>query len=544
MRRADNAKATPVGTGAGTAPDGRATSAEVTLRLPPRSTAPGDTALLTNGNLPRIGGRAEGGSPTPRLAELFGQDHKDSIRISPPPSTLNRVVQHQGNANSTVEPTRGSQIKSDAGVVIGIPLRTPQADSLLSDPLQLRHLLKAVATDTFFTSNAGNDKNAVRSSASTDSTPAREAIVVGPPSSPINTTNRFRPNTNSCTAHESAAVRVPTSASAHHACSTQNNPSNASSVTTLRNALRELRSGDRGAQATAEPRLKQILPEVAPLTSASNIFVKDAARAVLAILHDALHGVAVTPEAISDAGQRITKIERGAGTAPVVPSNAAPSLQSLLSHDARQPTEHDGMQRILQLGRESLTIVGSLQGFHGKHAPEHILSRVTQVMATTVARYIAALTHQIRSESVSVALHLTELSRALSAIASRPGRVDLRAFSLRLEGLLLVLTLHTQSPRAQGERRESYASARDLSQQISNHLLALSAYRTGKRALGSVDTHSELSADALTGFVDVNGSRGLLVEQLVTGASSKPDQASSAIWDADHLATILRATSL
>jgi hypothetical protein len=543
MPQAENAKAIPVGTGAGSVTSTQVATAQgssarsaANLSLPPRR------SQLGQGDLPSgsLSARAEpsrtvdGGAPkacsaTPRLAELFGRDTSAPAPTPHPLSPHAPVVETATHrlASGGQRPITRAKGGDRDGVIIGISVGAPPADSQYIRPEQIGYFLAPgkIGTNTSYTP------------ASTPAVPvvasARIEAQVGHPAE-LQALLQSRSTVDGTLHLESRGTLA----------------ARATPISTLKQALRELTAEKEDAHAPRELQLKDLIPGVVAATGSSNLYVQDAARCVLAILNDYLQGIPVCREVLLDAERRINRVERGAGTAPAVgrgvqlPSRSdTPLLHTDLT---QQPLGRT--QRLLQLGRESLSIVNSLhgiqesQGRNPKYTPEHLLSRVTQVMAATVARHVTALSNQLRSESLSIALHLTELSRSLSAIASRPGRVDLRAFSLRLEGLLLVLKLHMQLPRHQTTREERVSSSSELCQHISNHLESLYAHRTGRRpaAPGSLPGQS---SDNL--IESTHPTAGLLVELLVSAAPGEPDhQSPNARSAAEQLAMILRATSL
>lgn len=510
MQRAENAKVTPSGTGAQNTQHGDSATPALALRLPSRLGAQPATTLPTDSSLQNFT-LSDGATRAPRLAELFGK--------------------HQNVVNTAVKST------GDADVVIGIPLTPPARDSQVISRRDLPASLRR-----------GSCAAIPRDSAPAHKTVQQHAVTIvrqcltspqtALPHTPLSIPNNYRQTQDSGTIQDTGMVRTR---------SIGPDASTASSVTALKNALLAAKEGAPREQH-CRGTVAALLPKVASLTGSSNVFMQAAAQAVLAIVNETLQGAPVSSETLGEASRRVALLEKGAGTVThVEPKSALGSPSSTLhkptDHTAPAQLERTGVERLLELGRESLNIVSSLQGIQGRQAPNHLLSRVAQVMATTVARHVAALSRRIGQESISVAQHLTELSRSLSAIASRPGRVDLSAFSLRLEGLLLVLTLHSQAPRGLAVKDVTHAASTELSQQISRHLLALQAQRTGRRIVRDSDRVWHAS-DALPESANEQGG-GLFVDILMSGSGRKPALFSSSDpSEAEQLARILRATPL
>lgn len=556
MPQAENAKATPIGTGAGTATStqgaaaqgnsvrgtscrGTSVRARANLSLPPRRLELGQgNSPSDSQNTPAQSSRTANigaskvNSAAPRLTELFGRDTlapASTRHIAPSPVSSSAATAASSPLSGELRAI--TRAKGGDSVIIGIPIATHPPDSQYISPEELKTFLARGAISTITSNNL----------AASVAVPVAPSHRVETQLAQPGEVRAFPPRSNPYDGAVPIEGRRAVAATA-------------TSVSTLKQALRELRGEELSAHAPRELKIQALIPGVVALAGSSNIYVQDAARSVLAILNDTVQKAPVAPETLLDAERRINKIERGAGTAPAVRRESQSPLVSDSTRLQENRHQHNlgSAQRLLQLGQESLTIITSLhgiqesQGRNPKYTPEHLLSRVTKVIATSVARHVTALSNQLRSDSPAIALHLTQLSRSLSAIASRPGRVDLRAFSLRLEGLLLVLSLHMQSPRSQSRGDNSDASSSELSHHISNHLSALYVHRTGRRPAAPGSMQGKNSDDLIQGTdPNPNPTGGLLVELLVSGASVEPyHQAPNTRSAAEQLAMILRATSL
>lgn len=563
MQRADKANPT-LGNGGGNAAKGTAAgSASNPLTLPARNTHPN---IANVSKFER--GSTQAFAAAPRLTQLFGSDHHRSAEAKDRPVASGPIPRAPGAA---------TPFSSDTAVtlnrlVLGVTPKPPVPDSTVFDPANLPDQLRRVYLESRShnapsrTPSLGNAASQLHNqvvpvpvaqlerhpgtpvqvpapislpsapSGASATTATQVAPAIHAEGSPTPTATRLQePKSAPTTSHQPLQVEttarvvthqpVLSSAGVHESLST--------TVETLRSAL-HLATGH-GPVRNAS--VAGALPAVQALSSSSNVFVRHAASTVVVVLGEALRGAPLPLARIAEVESQINRIERGVGVIPASSSGSAPEKRPLAQHSRGLP-ERGGAQRSLEICKESLRIVKSLQDIEPKLSPE-VIARTTQVMATTVARHIAPLSKQLLKESASVASHLSELSRSLTAIASRgAGKVDLRAFTLRLEGLLHVLALHIISPRIKQDVHGGDASTRELFQQISAHLTALHAYRTGRRPSSAGGNVAELTDG-------VHGEESeLLLALLVHAASPGKDDPTISSSAAERLAKILRATSL